>query len=150
MLTPSPALDRPGERVLARPCRYCGRSFTPTRPHQRHCRPSCRLAAFRTKAEQEAEAPGEPRALSVRVVQPMPACVNRLDEQRINVYKGRVAPLKLFTFALPDDLKAGLRQIREADGVSEAEQIRRGIRMWLESKGVLKTERKRAGTRKRS
>tara|TARA_B100000315_G_C14174352_1_gene405986 strand:- start:75 stop:257 length:183 start_codon:yes stop_codon:yes gene_type:complete len=55
---------------------------------------------------------------------------------------------RLFTFALPDDLKAELRAVKERDGVSEAEQIRRGIRMWLESKRV-KSERKRVVARKR-
>jgi hypothetical protein len=73
-----------------------------------------------------------------------------VDTERLKLYKDYVSPLKLFTFALPENLKAGLRQVRDADGISEAEQIRRGIRMWLESKGVIKTERKRAVTRKRS
>jgi len=55
---------------------------------------------------------------------------------------------KLFTFALPAELKAGLQTVKERDGISEAEQIRRGILMWLESKGV-RSDRKRASTRKR-
>ena len=58
--------------------------------------------------------------------------------------------LKTFTFALPDELKAGLQAVKERDGVSEAEQIRRAIAMWLESKGVMKADRKRVGARKRS
>jgi hypothetical protein len=29
----------------------CGRMFEPTRPHQKHCRPSCRKAAFNARAE---------------------------------------------------------------------------------------------------
>jgi hypothetical protein len=59
--------------------------------------------------------------------------------------------LRTFTFAIPDDLKAGLRAVKDRDGVSEAEQIRRAIAMWLESKGVVtKTERKRQASRKRS
>lgn len=41
--------DRHAERVLARSCAYCGQTFRPGRPHQRHCRPSCRLAAFKTR-----------------------------------------------------------------------------------------------------
>ena len=57
---------------------------------------------------------------------------------------------KTFTFAIPDALKSGLRTVKERDGLSEAEQIRRAIAMWLESKGVMKSERKRAVTRKRS
>lgn len=60
-----------------------------------------------------------------------------------------MAPVsKTFTFAIPEDLKAGLQAVRERDGISEAEQIRRAIAMWLNSKGV-KTDRKRARTRKR-
>lgn len=43
---------------------------------------------------------------------------------------------KTFTFVIPPELKRGLQQVRDRDGVSEAEQIRRGIAMWLESKGI--------------
>jgi hypothetical protein len=54
---------------------------------------------------------------------------------------------KYFTFAIPDDLKAGLRLVKDRDGLPEAEQIRRGIKMWLESRGVAKPGRKRAAGR---
>lgn len=58
---------------------------------------------------------------------------------------------KTFTFSISDELKAGLQTIKERDGISEAEQIRRAIGMWLDSKGVeVKADRKRASTRKRS
>lgn len=57
---------------------------------------------------------------------------------------------KTFTFAIPAELKAGLQHVKERDGTSEAEQIRRAIAMWLESKDVIKSERKRVATRKRS
>lgn len=56
---------------------------------------------------------------------------------------------KTFTFVLPGDMKKALRAVRDRDGVSEAEQIRRGIQMWLETKGIIKSDRKRASTRKR-
>ena len=56
---------------------------------------------------------------------------------------------KTFTFAIPEEMKAGLQAVKERDGISEAEQIRRAIATWLESKGVNKSERKRAVTRKR-
>ncbi len=57
---------------------------------------------------------------------------------------------KTFTFAISDELKAGLKTVKERDGVSEAEQIRRAIAMWLDSRGVgVKADRKRATTRKR-
>jgi hypothetical protein len=62
-----------------------------------------------------------------------------------------MTPKKTFTFAISEELKAGLTEVRERDGIAEAEQIRRGIAMWLESKGVVKrTERKRVAPRKRS
>jgi hypothetical protein len=38
-------------RVLARPRVHCGDLFTPSRKHQQHCKPSCRLAAFRARQE---------------------------------------------------------------------------------------------------
>jgi Arc/MetJ-type ribon-helix-helix transcriptional regulator len=59
---------------------------------------------------------------------------------------------KLFTFALPEDLKAALQEIKVRDGISEAEQIRRGIRLWIASRRGVgeKTARKRAVTRRRS
>ena len=41
---------------------------------------------------------------------------------------------KHVNFYLDADLGEGLKAIKERDGVSEAEQIRRGIRMYLESK----------------
>ena len=56
---------------------------------------------------------------------------------------------KTFTFAITDDLKAGLQAVRARDGISEAEQIRRAIALWLDAKGVMKTERKRPVSRKR-
>ena len=50
-------------------------------------------------------------------------------------------------------LATGLKAIKERDGVSEAEQIRRGIKLYLESKGYeMKPSTKRArkgGARKR-
>ena len=65
----------------------------------------------------------------------------------------RVTATKTFTFHLPDDMKAGLRAIKERDGISEGEQIRRGVRLWLDSKAVTrkkKTERRGRRTAKRS
>ena len=55
-----------------------------------------------------------------------------------------------FTFGIPDELKSGLQFVKDRDGVSAAEQIRRGIRMWLKSKGVrVEGNPKRGGTRKK-
>jgi predicted DNA-binding protein len=55
---------------------------------------------------------------------------------------------KTFTFTLPDDLKAGLQAVKERDGLTEAEQIRRAIAAWLESRGVKTPVRRRAVTRR--
>lgn len=38
---------------------------------------------------------------------------------------------KLFTFPIDADLAAGLKLVKQRDGITEAEQIRRGIRLWL-------------------
>jgi hypothetical protein len=55
------------------------------------------------------------------------------------------------TFKADDDLWKGLEEVRDRDGITIGEQIRRAISDWLEKKGVTaKTERKRARTRKRS
>jgi hypothetical protein len=61
-----------------------------------------------------------------------------------------MTPKKTFTFAISDEMKRALTDIRERDGISEAEQIRRGVQMWLESKGVgKKAGRSRVTARKR-
>lgn len=49
MLTPDRRDDRPAERSRMRPCVHCGASFQPSRKHQRHCRPTCRVAAFEAR-----------------------------------------------------------------------------------------------------
>ncbi len=59
-----------------------------------------------------------------------------------------MTPKKTFTFAISNEMKAALTFIRERDGITEAEQIRRGVQMWLDSKDV-KTGRKREATRRR-
>jgi Arc/MetJ-type ribon-helix-helix transcriptional regulator len=62
-----------------------------------------------------------------------------------------MTPKKTFTFAIPDEMKKGLEAVRERDGISEAEQIRRGVQMWLESKGVkAKAASRRASTRRKA
>jgi hypothetical protein len=55
-----------------------------------------------------------------------------------------------YTLKIDEELLAALRHVKERDGISESEQIRRGIRLWLAQKGVtLKSVRQRAATRKR-
>ena len=44
--------------------------------------------------------------------------------------------MRRVNFHIAPDLAAGLKTIKERDGVPESEQIRRGIRLWLESKGI--------------
>jgi hypothetical protein len=43
----APRRDRPAQRVVALPCRHCHVDFTPIRPHQRFCQPSCRWEHFK-------------------------------------------------------------------------------------------------------
>jgi plasmid stabilization system protein ParE len=52
-------------------------------------------------------------------------------------------------FFIDEDLRGALAAIKERDGISESEQIRRAIKAWVEKKGVpSKAGRKRASTRK--
>jgi hypothetical protein len=55
-------------------------------------------------------------------------------------------------FYIDPDLEDGLKALKERDGVSESEQIRRGIKLWLEAKDYRmpgpKAKRK-GGARKR-
>jgi Ribbon-helix-helix domain len=41
-----------------------------------------------------------------------------------------------YTLKIDPELLDALKVVKERDGVSESEQIRRGIRMWLKSKRV--------------
>jgi hypothetical protein len=59
-------------------------------------------------------------------------------------------PRKPYTFWIDQMLLEGLRRIKERDGMSESEQIRRAIWNWLKEKGDSgKAGRKRPATRKR-
>jgi hypothetical protein len=51
------------------------------------------------------------------------------------------------TFYLDAHLMAGLKAVKDRDGVSISEQIRRAIAAWLVARGI--KEGKRAATRKR-
>jgi hypothetical protein len=57
---------------------------------------------------------------------------------------------KLTNFRIDPDLAAGLKLVKERDGIPEAEQIRRAVRAWLESRDAIKSERERTLTRRRS
>jgi Arc/MetJ-type ribon-helix-helix transcriptional regulator len=50
------------------------------------------------------------------------------------------------TFTLDQDLIDGLDALRDRDGVSASETVRRAVRAWLESKRILK-RRPAAGRR---
>ena len=60
-----------------------------------------------------------------------------------------MTPRSRYTFFIDEDQRAALGAIKDRDGISESEQIRRAIKAWVEQKGVLKADRKRATTRKR-
>jgi Arc/MetJ-type ribon-helix-helix transcriptional regulator len=60
----------------------------------------------------------------------------------------RLTEARRYTFYISSDLDEGLKALRERDGISESEAIRRAIGEFLERRGI-KTERKRAATRKR-
>ena len=48
-----------------------------------------------------------------------------------------------YTFYIDAEQRAALAAIKERDGISESEQIRRAIKAWIEQKGVsVKPERK--------
>jgi hypothetical protein len=61
-----------------------------------------------------------------------------------------MTPRTRYTFFIDEDQRAALAAIKERDGISESEQIRRAVKAWIAEKGEQKPERKRAGTRKRS
>jgi hypothetical protein len=60
-------------------------------------------------------------------------------------------PRQRFNFWIDDDLRDGLKAIRDRDGIVESEQIRRAVREWLHKKGVApKPERPRPVARRRA
>jgi hypothetical protein len=57
---------------------------------------------------------------------------------------------KRYSFWINEAQAAGLKRVKELEGISESEQIRQALNNWLRKKAALKAERPRAGTRKRS
>jgi hypothetical protein len=56
-----------------------------------------------------------------------------------------------YTFWINEAEADGLKQVKEAEGIAESEQIRQAIRDWLRKHNVkARAERKRADTRRRS
>jgi Arc/MetJ-type ribon-helix-helix transcriptional regulator len=70
---------------------------------------------------------------------------NSLDGSNVLIHDpGMAVPNRirpLCTFTLDPDLIAGLKKLRERDGVSESETVRRALRKWLERKGVVRKGR---------
>jgi hypothetical protein len=52
-------------------------------------------------------------------------------------------------FFIDAEIAAGLKNIKEREGIPEGEQIRRAVREWLIKRGGMKAGRKRAVTRRR-
>jgi metal-responsive CopG/Arc/MetJ family transcriptional regulator len=62
-----------------------------------------------------------------------------IDSRRIHTYIYVVTlDRKMYTFYLDSELAEGLKAVKERDGISESEQIRRAIRTALEAKNVTK------------
>jgi hypothetical protein len=68
-----------------------------------------------------------------------------------NVYTlgGVVTPRKRYSFWINDVQAAGLKAVKQAEDVTESEQIRQALNDWLKKKGVMKAERRRVAARKR-
>ena len=47
-----------------------------------------------------------------------------------------------YTFYIDPDLLDALKRIKERDGISESEQIRRALVLWSEQKGAMKLKRR--------
>lgn len=61
-----------------------------------------------------------------------------------------MSPRKRYSFWINDIQAAGLKDVKDAEDISESEQIRQAINEWLRKRGIeTKTDRKRATTRKR-
>jgi hypothetical protein len=70
--------------------------------------------------------------------------------QRIYM-EAMLSPRKRYSFWINDIQAAGLKVIKEAEDISESEQIRQAINLWLSKKGVsVKSDRKRSLKRPRS
>jgi hypothetical protein len=59
-----------------------------------------------------------------------------VDNVYTRVYNRYVVERIRYNFFIEQPQREGLRLVKERDGISESEQIRRAINAWLESKGV--------------
>ena len=70
--------------------------------------------------------------------------------QRIYAQYKTVLTRKRYSFWINEAQAAGLKAVKEAEGVSESEQIRQALNEWLKKRGALKTAPRRASTRRRA
>lgn len=57
---------------------------------------------------------------------------------------------KRYSFFINENQAAGLKLVKESEGISEAEQIRQALNEWLRKRGALKTAPRRGGTRRKA
>lgn len=57
---------------------------------------------------------------------------------------------KRYSFFINENQAEGLKLVKEAEGISEAEQIRQALNEWLRKRGALKTAPRRAVTRRKA
>ena len=60
-----------------------------------------------------------------------------------------MAPKTRYTFFIDDEQRLALTAIKERDGISESEQIRRAITGWIDAKAVRKRSPMRRGGERR-
>ena len=66
------------------------------------------------------------------------------------LYTYRMPLRRLFNFVISDEMAEGLKAVKERDGISESEQVRRAVAAWLTSKGISLRSSPKAGSKKRS
>lgn len=59
-----------------------------------------------------------------------------------------MSPKKKYTFYISDELDVALKQLKERDGIAEAEAIRRALSGFLREKGVLDSAPREAAPRR--
>ena len=59
----------------------------------------------------------------------------------MEVYVLLSVPKQPHTFLLDPELAAGLKKVKQRDGIGEGEQVRRALARWLTSKKALKVQK---------
>lgn len=66
-------------------------------------------------------------------------------------YQAMTPVKRRYTFWINDTEAAGLRRVKDSEGIAESEQIRQAIREWLKKKGVTaKAAPRHAPTRRKA